>query len=291
MRRAPFVIAGALALVACNLISGLSEDFRLASATLDGGDDAPLAPPPPPPRDDGSAVPDAASDAPPDAPPFAGAFCTDAGALAPDSGVVFCWDFEEDASAPKWGWTKTDVANGSVAVEDDAGFMGTRALHATAADAGAGVTSRKAALVQVMTTSLYAHYELTFKVRVKHTDLSYVALGILGFNVDMYDQYYGVAEHNATQLDVTAHAPAVPDGVGFDEMPPTQWRDVRVVLDRADGGTTYSGQLFVDGSLYDSTNGVTSMNQLAEIRVGAFFTSKEVGTAEVYVDDVVVRAR
>jgi len=288
MRRVALVLTGALAVVACNVIDGLSDDFELASAPLDGGGDAPTGEPPPTPGDDGSSPNDAASDAGTDAPVNRGAFCTDAGALAPDSGVIFCTDFEDDASAPKWGWTKTDVANGAVAVEDGAGFEGSRALHASAADAGG--TSRKAALVQTFPSALVGHYEMTFKLRVKHTDLSYVVAGLFGFNVDTYNDYYGVAEHNTNQLDVTAALPAVPDGTYFDDTPANQWRDIRIVLDRVDGGTTYDGQLFVDGMLYDVTNGIVSLSQLAEIRVGAFFTSSEVGTAEVYVDDVVVRA-
>jgi len=289
-RRVGLIAMTAAAVAACNAITGLSDDYHLASAELDGGDDASSASDG---RGGGSDAPgddttdSSAADAPSDAPrPNPGAFCTDAGAGVDGSNVVFCSDFEADGG-PDWGWTTHDTQNGTLSVVDDAGFGSTRGLRAYVSDAG---VSRKAALVEVFQALPSAHYDLSFSFRVKGNELPYLVVGLIGFNVNGSSNYYGLAEHNELLLDISS-PPGTTDNIGVNDTPKDTWRKASITLDRVDGGTTYNGTMSVDGTLVDSFNALPSLNQFAEIRVGTFFTSNGPGTAEVFFDNVVVHRR
>jgi hypothetical protein len=271
------------ALAACNAITGLSDDFRLASAPLDAGgdDDAPAEPPPPPPPP-GDDAGDSGST--PDAPIEAGAFCTDAGALSADSGVVFCTDFEGNDPPPTYGWSATDLVEGGVTVGAGYGVGGTHGMRAFAANMP---TSRHAALVETFAGVPSAHYDLSFSFEVKGTPaFSYFVVGLVGFNVAGSSNYYGLAEHNESLLDIST-PPGATDNIGVTD-PHDVWHTAVIALDRRDGGATYDGTITVDGTVVDTYSGLGTNNKPAEVHVGVFYSSTEPGTAEVWIDNVVV---
>lgn len=284
MRRAGIAVPCAVGLFACNVITGLSDDFKVASSELDAGDDGPIGSGDDSGPDHDGTMPDVA---PPK--PDAGAFCNDAGLGTEGSGVVFCTDFESvDASDPNLGWSKHDTStNCSVTLHEDGGVLGTRALRAYAGDAGG---SRKAALVKSFPALPGAFYELTFSFRVKAIDFTYSVVGLVGFNVDLTNNYYGLAEHNKNAFDVSS-PPGTPDGTYL--AADNAWHTAKIRLSGVNdaGGGSYNGTIFVDGTFVDAFNGLPSGNQPAEIRVGAFFTATAVGVAEVYVDNVILVQR
>jgi hypothetical protein len=275
------VATSAAALFACNAITGLSEDYRLAGASGEAGaGDAPSAGDGPP-TDDGASPTDATpTDAPPDAPPPTGP-CADAGPT-----TLFCADFDDPKlAAPDWGFTTHDTESGAVAVVPGIGKGGTRALRATASTAGG---SRQAALVLKLAGLPLAHYDLRFDVYVKTTTLDYLVVGMLGFDQTQSGPYYGLAEHNGGLFDVSM-PPKSSDGVGVTDDH-AKFHEALLTIDRNDGGAGYHAVMRVDGTLVDEIASFAggAGTKPVEIRVGAFYTATGAGTAEVVIDNVVV---
>lgn len=282
MRR-PLFILGAV-LVACNAISGLDEDFVLvpfdggALADATTGDDGA-------PTNDGSPTNDVvSSDAPTDA--SAGdAFACDAGDVA---NVVFCADFESDAS-----WESTELSEGTVAFELDAGVGGTIGMHAHAKDAG-GI-SRRAALWKRISgndAETYAHYDVEFDFMVAGKTFPYAALGIFGLTQPADGgglRYYGPAAFGDRMLEEIDDPPDFePNKDGVTDNYGT-WHHTIMTLDREDAGT-YSLALKIDAKTVDARSGFSFGNpQTAEVRIGILFTSLASGTMDLFVDNVVVR--
>lgn len=277
---ATFALA-AVAVAACNAITGLGEDFVLASpdAGADGaaGDAAIGA--------DGEAQdgarPDAAAgDAALDA--STDAFSCDA------ANVVFCTDFESDA-----GWNASELNNGTVSFELDAGRGNSRAMHAHIDNVQ---VSRRAALWKRISTTdakTYAHYDIAFDFRVSAKTVDYAALGILALTQQGGGlPYYGLAAYTDTpveRFDVIDDGPGiVADGVGVED-PAGAWHHAYLTYDRQASGT-YDVEIVVDGTSVDKRSGFDfGTVQTAELRIGILFTTNDTGTMDLYVDNIVVR--
>lgn len=280
MRRA---LVGVIALlVACNAISGLDEDFVLAPFDAGSSDvlDAKAADGS---TNDDSSLPDVvANDAPADAGP-SDAFSCDAGDGA---NVFFCTDFETDAS-----WTASELAEGSVTFELEAGVGGSRGMHAHVNDAG---VSRRAALWKQITgtdAKTYTHYDVSFDFMIASKTFNYSALGIFALTQPADGgglRYYGAAAFGDRMLEEIDDPPQfVPDKSGIIDTYGT-WHRASMSLDREASGT-YAATLRIDGTLVDTRTGFDfGAPQTAELRIGILFTSTARGTMDLYVDNVLV---
>lgn len=278
--RARFLLAATAALAACNAITGLSDDYHLAATTggEDAGSDA---------RGDGAVVaPDGAPVSPdaatPDAP--ATAFC------ALHASATFCADFEDPSlAAPAYGWDSTgyEKNGGDFGVEPGIGKDGTRGLRFRAtADGGA---SLKVALWKTLpgtgpTTT--AEYDLDFDFRIAgNSVMDYAALASFSFPVpgDLYNVglgWYG------DYFDTTS--PPNPGDVNRLTEGPGAWRHGRVVLTREPSVTTYALETSIEGAVIDKKAGLSFATATsAQVRVGAYFTSKTSGSIDVVFDNVV----
>jgi hypothetical protein len=278
MRRS--VVALVAVLVACNAISGLDEDFVLAPFDS-GTPDAPDATTIDDATTDGTSAADVVTtDAPTDA-GSSDAFSCDGG-----TNVVFCTDFETDAS-----WDDSELAEGTVAFELDAGLGGTRGMHAHVNDA---TISRRAALWKKISgadAKTYVHYDVAFDFMIAGKTFPYSALGIFALTQPAGGgglRYYGAASFGDTTLDVVDDPPdIVPDKVGVDDVYGT-WHRAYIALDRGGSGT-YAVSLAIDGTTVDTLPSFDFGDaQTAELRIGILFTSTSAGTMDLYVDNILV---
>jgi hypothetical protein len=276
------LLAVAAVLVACNAISGLDEDFVLAP--LDGGTstDATIGDGA---TGDGSPTSDVVtSDVPTDAGPSDAFSCTSGDA----ANVVFCTDFETDAA-----WTDSELAEGTVAFELDAGFGGTRGMHAHVNDAG---ISRRAALWRRLTTTdakTYVHWDVSFDFMIAGKTFPYAALGVFALTQPADGgglRFYGPASFGDKTLDAVDDPPdIVPDRNGVIGQDGT-WHRAYVTLDREGASGTYALALTIDGMPVDNRTGFDfGTPQTAELRIGILFTSTAAGTMDLYVDNIIVR--
>jgi hypothetical protein len=275
MRRT--ILASAFVLAACNAISGLDGDFVLVpfdggplvdATTTDGA------------SNDGSSGADVTT-SPVDAGPN-DAFSCDAGDGA---NVAFCTDFETDAS-----WDDSELDQGTVSFELDAGLGGSRGMHAHVNDA---TISRRAALwkrISGADAKTYAHYDVAFDFMVAGKTFPYSALGVFALTQPAGGglRYYGAASFGDETLDVVDDPPdIVPDMIGVDDVQGT-WHRAFIALDREAGGT-YAASLRIDGTTVDTRTGFEFGDaQTAELRIGILFTSTSAGTMDLYVDNILV---
>lgn len=280
-RLAPAFVLLALAGAACNAITGLGDDFVLAppdastgDATTDGPGEGEGGAP------DGSRADAPGGDGSPDA--AADAFTCDA------ANVVFCTDFETDAS-----WNASELNNGTVAFELDAGPGHSRAMHAHIDNVQ---VSRRAALwkrISATDAATYAHYDIAFDFRVAQKSIDYAAVGILALTQSGGGlPYYGIAAYtdNAIErFDVIDDSPRISgDGNGVEDGT-AAWHHAYMTYDRQDAGG-YEVEIFVDGMLVDSRAPFDfGVPQTAELRIGILFTTSDTGTMDLYVDNIVVR--
>jgi hypothetical protein len=224
------------------------------------------------------------TDAPTDAGP-SDAFSCDSGG---DATVVFCTDFETDAA-----WNDSEIAQGTVAFELDAGFGGSRGMHAHVDDAG---VSRRAALWKRLTTTdakTYVHWDVSFDFMIAGKTFPYAALGIFALTQPVDGgglRFYGPASFGDKTLDAVDDPPdIVPDRNGVIAQDGT-WHRASFALDREDASATYALSLSIDGMSVDTRSGFDfGTPQTAELRIGILFTSITAGTMDLYVDNIVVR--
>ncbi len=277
LRLVPAFALGTAAMAACNAITGLGEDFVLAppdASTEATTSDAPASA-------DGAAE----DGAPPDAPTL-----VDAAKDALDcdaANIVFCTDFETDAS-----WNASELKNGTVSFELDAGLGNSRAMHAHIDNVQ---VSRRAALwkrISAADAKTYAHYDIAFDLRIAQKSVDYAALGILAITQQGDLPYYGVAAYTdppVERFDVIDDTPRiVGDGTGVEDGTGA-WHHVYMTYDRQDAGT-YAVEIFVDGVSVDKRSPFDFGDaQTAELRIGILFTTADMGTMDLYVDNIVVR--
>lgn len=279
-RRLLFAVAfAALGAVACNAITGLGDDFRLAPG---GGDGAP---------GDGAESSDGA----------AGDASAGDGGLVDGSGdgsttrldcdaanVVFCTDFEADAS-----WNGSEAVSGAVTFEPTVGKGSSRGMHAHIDSAA---VSRRATLwkrIAGADAKTFARYEIEFDFRVSSNDVDYSAIGILALTQSGGGlPYYGLAAYadNGNQtFEVIDDSPRITgDGEGVEDATGA-WHHAKMTYVK-NGAGTYDVEIRVDGTVVDQRGGFDfGTPQTAELRIGILFTTSDDGTMDLYVDDIVIR--
>ena len=282
MRRAIFAVVAVL--VACNAISGLDEDFVLVpfdGGTPDGAGDGATGDGA---SSDGTSTSDVVTT--PDGPTDAGpsdAFSCDAGDGA---NVAFCTDFETDAA-----WDDTELAQGTVTFELDAGLGGSRGMHAHVDNAN---VTRRAALwkrISGADAKTYVHYDVSFDFMIANKTFPYAALGVFAVNQPSGGgglRFYGAASWTDKTLDNAEDLPQITaDKIGVDDVFGT-WHRALIALDREPAGT-YATSLKIDGTEVDTYAGFDFGDAIAtELRIGILFTSDTAGTMDLYVDNVLV---
>ena len=278
MRACVFVLGTTLA--ACNALTGLSDDYRLAPEIAEGdggtgvggdGGTSPVAP-------DGAPLPEGGEAGP------GGRFC----ATVSDPNA-FCADFEDPSlAAPAFGWDPAGFERngGDVAVETGVGKDGSRGLRARAtADGGA---SLKVALWKTLpgaVSSAMSHLELRFDFRIASSTMDYAALGAFAFpqqggGLPVFGLGWFGDYLDTTSPPGAGDANRYSGGVGA-------WHAAKLTLDRAANGT-YDLELFVDGTVVDRKSGLSIGTPTAvQVRFGAYFTSTSPGAVDVAFDDVV----
>lgn len=274
------LVAVVVTAVACNAITGLGDDFVLAPPD-GGGSDVGVSPSDAAIVDDGSNAVDSAVDA--DAAAASDAFTCDADA---GSNVVLCNDFETDAA-----WNGSELVDGTITFDLDAGPGGTRAMHAHVSSAS---TSRRAALwgrVAGADAKSFAHYDVAFDFMVASKTINYAAVGVLAVpqNPGGNLPYYGLASFSDKTLDVVDDQPRiVPDGIGLVDTYGT-WHHAKMTFDR-NGGGTYDVTLVVDATNIDVPRTLDFGDAAtAEVRIGILFTSTDSGEMDLFVDNVLAR--
>lgn len=298
--RAIVLLAGcAAALVACNLLAGLTDDYAYneeagSAMTSEAGDESAVVDP------DGSRSDapgnetsvDAADGSKPTTVPFCDRV-NDAG----DATVVFCSDFEAPDSSTgsmPFGWTSIKYINGA-----DASF--TRDPQGGYEGAGLSVVTNKtpsgmsvAAWLEYSVTSgnpnVAAHYEAEMQVKSEASPITYTALGILTFN----DLDASVREHGVAAKDTNTFVQNLSPGsvVSVNNVPPP-WHHVVIRLDRPTPGAQYDRRLTIDSRSDIVTPAMSFTNTGAvKLRIGTFNTGTsptDTGMLRARFDNVVVR--
>ena len=280
------------ALVACNAISGLDDDYQLDpgpadDASAEGGGDGAIP--------DGGAdtSPPSDVDAPDAADPDAGLDCEKPPPGPPDATVVHCDNFDDPTEVgPTYGWTRHQNTSGAPTLEDG-GYVA-RGLRAN-------VTTGATAPPQGWVTSLWKRItngvpdgkQLTMRFRFKATsaEIGYSVIGAVQLN----SLEYGLALYRNGQCPNGVSCIDENDGHGghpnasFASSVPfmaNHWYLVEINVRRA--GTTFSGKVVVDGvTVHDGANVLPpGLAPQVEVGVGAFFSANN-GSADIVVDDVI----
>ncbi len=267
------VVAPLVALAACNALSGLDEDFVLkTSPTVP--DDAAVT--------NEGGIADAGADA------SDAEAAGDASATWCPTNAAWCEDWDERTSA----WDRDETTFGTLSVEAGQGIGGSKALHAHVNDAS---VSRKVVRWRALGTSVPTGTRvwLTFAFRIASTSIDYGVIGALqANNTNQGRTEYGLAlyegcpgscldENNPSEEGL--HPFLAQTTYGLD-----RWHRAEISVER--NGGIYTGTVKVDGKPVD-TNGFTYWGtpqepSIVEVGIGAFFTSADQGTADVYVDEI-----
>lgn len=283
------------ALIACNAITGLGDDFSLAAqGQTDGDVDS---------STDGStgldaSVGDASSDGTvaldADAQPvdFCGAVAADAGA-----DLVYCTDFEvEDLTGLRQAAVDVDAgAGGTVSIVRASGKDGSTVLEATIPP---GAKDRRRAIVRInafpgQLASGSSHYEIDVDVSfAAPSDLNYMALATLAFTsgseISPPELGCGALGGNDRLL---INTPLTDAGYLF---APNEWNHVHVVVDLSSDKTTFVGNLLVNETNFASATSwpaSTVGGRRPEVWLGVYNTSANSGAAQVRFDNLVVKRR
>lgn len=273
--RAWAVAAAAAALAACNAITGLSDDYHLA--TTDGG-----APGNDGAGNDGEPPGDGGHDGEADADASRDGFCATA-----DAANGACFDFD-DPGADAGGTTYEKNASAAsvrvVAGEGKAGSGGLVVHHERLASAPSSYVWFAVSLPQTAFPREFAAYEMEYDVRTTETALDYVALGILTFPSDWdSNAEYGTALYGNQSKNIISKL--APQGDG--KISGGDWHHVRVRLTRGDG--SFARDLLLDGTQIDTSAYLPPASGTSEVRLGAFNSSLGAGSVTTTFDDLVVR--
>jgi hypothetical protein len=276
MRAFVFLAGG---LVACNAITGLSDDYHLATAP--GAPDAS-------PVDDRDADGAASSLPPPDA-------ATDSDALAPPFCAgqggpnTFCTDFEDTAAAPPaFGWDANGFERngGDFAVEGGVGRDGSRGLRVRAtADGGASLKVSLWKTLPGPTSAAMSELELRFAFRIASSTMDYAALATFAFPQQNGLSTFGLGWYG-DYLDTSS--PPQPGDVSRFLGGVGTWHAGRVTMTREANGTTYALVTAIDGTIVDRKAGLSiGAPTSVQVRLGAYYTSIQPGALDLAFDDVV----
>jgi hypothetical protein len=291
-RRARSVVVLAVcagALVACNLIAGLTEDYAVvpqdgaAPGTEAGADgaadgdgakaDAPIS------MTDGGM--DSGTEAGPTVP-----FCetVDAG----DAALVFCEDFEEAGTSP-FGFDSifsANTADASFTVDPAGGLNGKSAGLRVVTDKGApsaAVWVEK--IIAGNDPNQHAHYEAQLDFEDEASAISYTALGLLTFD----DGTSPVREHGfGTFANGTVLSKLSPQSDTV--LDSHSWHHAVIRLDRPSVGAPYDRYLEIDSTPITVTPAMSLITTGGvELRLGTFNTGSGTSVLRACFDNVVVR--
>jgi hypothetical protein len=202
-----------------------------------------------------------------------GSFC------AAHAAAAFCTDFE-DATASPFGFDDSYVADAGPLLElvKDRGASGVQSvrLHADLADDIASWIRK--ALPGIPAGR--ARYELSFAFSVAESATSYAVVGAIWF----------VNETDASIHGLTLRGEEMAGG----SFPSTEkrpvgagWHRASITLTRAAAG--YTRDVTLDGQPSGTVTGIDLDGlDIVDIRLGAYFVEKAVGSLDVSFDDVVV---
>ena len=210
----------------------------------------------------------------------------DAGAAA-TTVTLFAQDFESAAQAP-FGFDKVDDEDAATsAVTAAPGRPGTKALQVLLHNEA---SQRGYAFVKELGIAPLAPSRITLEVdvRVERTDLQYVALAVVGVTGNDFAGFVGVAAYAAADM-MGGLAPLAPLNPTPIKVQRGQWR--RVVADLDILPTSRRYVVRIDGTVVeDRVLGAQPEGARLDVRIGCVFTSDNLGGAEVYFDNLTVRA-
>lgn len=272
---AAFAAVTAITAAACNLLTGLDEDYGLAPT--DPTPDAPLP---------DNAAPEADQSAPDAVAPLS-SFCV----IADAGPYGFCEDFE-DASVVDGlpaRWTRIhllSVTDASVTVTEEAGTDGSTGVVVESRGLDGG---RQTYLAKVLDSihddpGTFLGYEVSYDFIVDVSQLDYAALGTLTFPTAVPGQDHGVALYPG---NVAGRLTPREAGVPLEE----KWHHVVIRLEHAAPAAPFTRTITIDGTRVDDTSGhMTSPATTSEVRLGIFYTSANTtNLARVRFDNVLVR--
>ncbi len=270
--RARAILALAFALGACNALTGLSDDYRLAT----GADGSPPEGIESGAAEAGPSVPtDGGSEAAP------GSFC----AQWPNS--AFCTDFEDQGlTAPNFGWDEKERNGGDFAIEPGVGKDGSRGMRFRAtADGGASLKVAIWKNVPGTSPSTSKRYDLRFDFRIAESTMEYAALATFAFPQQAGLATFGLGWYG-DYLDTTS--PPQPGDTNRLNASPGPWHTGRVLLAKDANTQLWALEVAVDAKVIDQKSGLSvGSAATAQIRLGAYFTSVKAGFLDVVFDNVV----
>jgi len=285
------VMLGA-AVSACNVIAGLSDDYRVGDGGTgptgegggaDGNADKDGALP------DGFA-PDGGADALPDQlVTDGGRFCDTVDKV----GLDFCNDFEDGptaATTATWTGIQNTLA-ATIKVVDNAGLNeSSRGLDVDSASAS--TASRNIFLHKTLPGAKpigdYLRYDVEFDFKLLASADAYVAVGVINFTGAAQEDH-GVAAYPTD--DVIGRLTPKTTGVSPAK---NKWHHVHIVLSHATAGALFSRTITVDSDagVVDNTASVTTASAtLTELRMGIFYTGGAAGQIHVMFDNIVARRK
>ncbi len=296
MRRSHRVMAAlalsSIALVACNLLTGLDKDYSsIATAPVSeaGGSDGSGSDGP---RMDGSMTDVMVT---PDGDAGPSTWCQarqDQSGASPAN--FFCADFEgasfpPGGGSPPKGWSSFDnnLDAGTLSfVEVDASL----ALDVTAASSGMGGAHTR--LVKDMTVTgahQYLHYDLQYDFCVVESTLPYGAVGLLTFaNFSVETKEHGIATYGPASPGILSQQ----GGMGALGKPfPNDrgWHHAKITLDRMQADALYARKITIDTTDVDgdvATHAVAD-GEPTFVAVGAFNSTSNAGGAHIQFDNIV----
>jgi hypothetical protein len=287
----------AVALAACNLITGLDADYSSSGrdaavgvsegGTPDGpGSDSPSG-------DDGSMTTEGGPDG-----SVVLSFCEKAkGDSQPDD--FFCTDFENGLSfaGGSDGWTDMNNQNdaGKLAVVTDAGMDASRALEVigNSTTTASADTRIRRTLLAMDQPYAYRSYDVAFDVLLADSTNEYEALGLLMFaQSDVMAREHGIAGYGPSPHFLSRQATGVVPS-GTERIPNTiGWAHAHITLDHDSPTAAFKRTITIGGVKADDTTGhVIDAGAPTDFRLGVFYTPAKTGTAHVYFDNVVMRRR
>jgi hypothetical protein len=286
------VCAGAL--VACNLIAGLTEDYAYNAANGDGGPGSTDG------NTDGMGLTegsttdspsgDAGTDAKNDA--ITGRFCDG----VDKTGLDFCADFEDDpvGVAPAWtpGLNDTTGVDASVKVMASAGHDSARGLDIQCDTSNTGI-SRNSFFARTLpptdAPATFLSYDIEFDFRLVSSAITDEAVGVLNFT-GASPEDHGVAAYPSmsliSKLSPKGAAPGVADSFG--------WHHARISLTHAAAGTPFNKSVVVDedaGAVVDTGSVSTTNTSATQVRIGIFSSGFGAGVVHATFDNVVAWRR
>lgn len=284
----------AIALAACNLLTGLDADYELKSDATGGEGGTEGGDP------DGQTA-DAQSDAPPgqDASDAAVSFClTHVDGSAADD--YFCADFENDVEGDDTptGWMRAadTFDGGTIRVVADAGIGGSRALEVRSETAAVSRQTRVyKELDAVMAPDQYLAYEVDFDFKLLDSSLDYDAYGLLVFDPQVKSKEHGVAGYASTPSHQLSRQAIVGNASPTKTVTndATKWQHASIRLTHADAGTQFTRVIMVNSVDVDEVAGghLTEPSTTTQLWLGVFNTSANSGRSHILFDNVVFRRR